>query len=97
MTEVKPALIAVMICSYVPPWSQWMATGTLERCARACIAGIRSVVMCGTSSGWMAMMTGAFFSSLMSMIPVNIAQSLMLKAGMAKLWALATSRMDLPV
>ncbi len=53
--------------------------------------------MCETSSGWTAMMTGAFFSSLMSMIPVNIAQSLMLKAGMAKLWAFATSRMDLPV
>ncbi len=50
-----------------------MATGTLDRWARACMAGMRSVVMCDTSSGWMAMMTGAFFSSLMSMIPVNIA------------------------
>ena len=43
------------------------------------------------------MMTGAFFSSLMSMTPVNIAQSLMLKAGIAKLFALAMSRMDLPL
>ena len=58
---------------------------------------MRSVVTCETSSGWIAMMTGAFFSSLMSMTPRNIAQSLMLKAGMAKLFWLAMSRMDLPV
>ena len=50
--SAQEALIAVMSCSYVPPWSQWTATGTLDRWARECIAGIRSVVMCATSSGW---------------------------------------------
>src|SRR3954451_17641335 len=50
-----------------------------------------------TSSGWMATISGAFVSSLISTIPRNIAQSLMLKAGTAKLCSLATSRIALPV
>ena len=98
--EIGSVRVGVRLRSQAAAYGEFdapKATGTLERCARACIAGMRSVVMCETSSGWIAMMTGAFFSSLMSMIPVNIAQSLMLKAGMAKLWAFATSRMDLPV
>ena len=61
------------------------------------MAVISSRPMCFTSSGWMATISGAPVCSLMSTMPWNIAQSLMLKAGTAKLCSLATSRILLPV
>ncbi len=79
------------------PWSQWIAIGTDERWAREMMPLIMSGPMCFTSSGWMATISGASVFSLISTIPWNIAQSLMLKAGTAKLCSLATSRIALPV
>ena len=69
----------------------------VERCDRSMMPVIISRPMCATSSGWIPMISGAFFSSLISTMPLHIAQSLMLKAGTAKLFSLATSRIALPV
>src|SRR6185312_6401495 len=69
----------------------------LELCDRSMMPVTISRPMCRTSSGWIPMISGASVSSLISTIPWNIAQSLMLKAGTAKLCSLATSRIALPV
>ena len=48
-------------------------TGTLERWARARIAGSTSAPMWLSSSGWMAMISGDCFSSLISKRPFIMA------------------------
>jgi hypothetical protein len=97
ITDVKPYRKASSICSKVAPWSQCTAIGTVERWARSTMPVTISGPMCRTSSGWIATIRGASVSSLISTMPWNIAQSLMLKAGTAKLCSFATSRIALPV
>src|SRR5690606_7199012 len=97
ITDVKPLWIATTACSNEAPWSQWIATGTDEDFARSMIDGRNARVVCRSSFGWMATMSGAPSSSEMSMMPVNIAQSLMLKAGTAKLLSWAAAWIGEPV
>ena len=71
-----------------------MQTGTGDFRARSLTPATKSGPVYASSSGWISRITGELVSSTRSIIPTNIAQLLMLKAGIANLCSFATARIS---